>query len=222
MYCTNCGREVSSAETFCPYCGIQLTVDNVPDDLNVSKYGITGRSILKILSAIIMICFFCPSFLVSCSGTEVVTFSMAELAVDREYMGEQIEGNFMFALFLILPLISLVYLFIKSRRKSHGRVCAVVSMICSVSALVIYFMAKGNLEEDAGYALELQMMLAFYIYILCGFINIFLGTYLDFLSRKKENSFNRIAISDKDIWRKSISVILLSSFIGVCIIALLY
>lgn len=65
------------------------------------------RNILRILAVIAIVCFFCPLFMVSCAGEELLTISGEELTLGFECMNEDIEGNLIYGTMALFPFMGL-------------------------------------------------------------------------------------------------------------------
>ena len=109
-----------------PYCGEELMKENLQDkdlqedakDLRADiseedtrkeddakdQYRIM-RIAFKVLTIIALVCFFCPLYIVSCAGQEILSVSGLDLMAGFEYMGEKMDGSIGYGLLGLFPLI---------------------------------------------------------------------------------------------------------------------
>ena len=173
------------------------------DDFSFSKYQISGRSVLKVLILAIIVCFFCPMFMVSCSGAAVGSFrfSCSDLLMGIGYMGEEMEKMPVFEPFLILPVVTLIHLFLPRHRKWHGMICIASCGTCGLALPITYMVLK---RQNYGAPLQIDVLTAFYLYILFSLTVAVIGIYIDFLYRRKEAFRLGIPVSVLELKRKSI------------------
>lgn len=125
MFCTNCGKEVEDTWKQCPYCGKSLTTEEKKSEDNPQEvfkeephkgksekdqYSII-RIVLKAAAIITFVCFFCPLYMVSCAGQELLSVSGLDLMTGIEYMGEQMDGNIAYGLLGLFPLLGVISAF---------------------------------------------------------------------------------------------------------------
>lgn len=104
------------------------------------------RRILKILSVIVTILFFFPSFVVSCSGQNMEISALTAVK-GIEYYGETIvEPKYIILLGLLLPVVSFVSLFMK---KLTGKMAGIVVFGCAAVDLIIWFIFRSNAKKIA-------------------------------------------------------------------------
>lgn len=114
MFCERCGKELREEWSVCPNCGEKIyTTDQkievsekfqtYQDDTGEIQHG-SARIVLKILTIISFVCFFCPLYMVSCAGQEIATISGPDLMLGFQYMGEEIEGSFVYGVLGLFPL----------------------------------------------------------------------------------------------------------------------
>lgn len=116
---------------------------------NEKKSALTVNRVLKILALLCIIFVFCPVFTVSCSGQNMNISVMTVVGGVRAY-GEQIVNPYPIMLIcLVLPIAILVLLFMK---KLPDKKTALITFICSLADLVIWFIfracAKYAAEEN--------------------------------------------------------------------------
>lgn len=110
MYCTGCGKEIKEGWIICPSCGkavngsetVQgqetqssineryLDAIDKAETYDINKIKKVGRLLLKVLALIAIVCFFCPSYMVSCSGQELFSLNGLDMTFGFEYLGEEI------------------------------------------------------------------------------------------------------------------------------------
>lgn len=90
--------------------GIDNTVSDVecttPDADKRNSISLS-RNILRILAIIAIVCFFCPLFMVSCAGEELLTISGEDLTLGFQCMDEDIEGNLIYGTLALFPFLGL-------------------------------------------------------------------------------------------------------------------
>lgn len=201
------------------------------DDFSITSYRITGRQILKFLILAIITCFFCPMFMVSCSGIEynAKKISGTELVAGVNYMGESVmDGNLFYLPLLVLPIIALVFLFLAKHRKWHGIVSAASCGSCSFILLIVYFLLKIKLENEImandGNTTywEFKASTAFYLYILFCLIVVIIGAYIDFLYKREESVRTGKRLSVSELRKKSIVCVFLGILTGLILFLVLF
>lgn len=110
---------------------------------------VTARRVMKIIAIFIIIFCFCPSFLVSCSGTDIEVSAM-DAALGMTYRGERItEAHPIMLLCLLIPVAVLVILFII--RIKDRTSAAVVTMLMAADLvlwLLLFYGVKSATEEN--------------------------------------------------------------------------
>ena len=242
-FCSECGWDISGVTNYCPRCGktlqskrrqpvsqeYQNAAMNLKDDFSITRYRITGRQILRFLILLIVICFFCPMFMVSCSGIEynAKKISGTELVTGLNYMGESVmDGNLFYLPLLVLPAIALVYLFLTKQRKWHGIVSAASCGSCSLILLTVYFFVKIKFENGVNdwntTNLEFKALIAFYLYIVLCLIVVIIGVYIDFLYKQEESVRIGKRLSVSKLRRESIVNVFLGILTGLMLFLMLF
>lgn len=210
MFCKKCGKEVQDNWQVCPNCGQKLQnekSDIMPKQINEqsnsgisgpadvkqnfeqTKNGFNARFILKVLAIIMVICFFCPLYMVSCAGQEVLEVSGADLTFGIQYMDEEIEGNLMYTVLLLLPLFCLMTAFISKRFEINGEYedemsCFYYSSAGSLAMILFLKYVTGMLKdrsEETALSLEINVCTAYYIIIATSLLYSFIGAYQVYL-----------------------------------------
>lgn len=231
MYCTKCGKELKEEWKSCPFCGEKFeskqsqvnntkVINNTEDyDFTIGKTKITGKRILQILAIIMIVCFFCPLYMVSCSGTELFNLNGLDVAFGFEYMNEEIAGNIVFFVLLLVPMCILYSTFLKKEDAKSKEVRNIwrdhyyFIAYCS-GAMVLYiwnFNANLNMRLEE-VILEIVSLTALKIIILGGVISCFIGMYLSYLTEDKMKNGKELA--KNSIIIKCIGKIILGSVIG--------
>lgn len=119
---------------------------------------LTMKNIGRILGVILVVCFFVPSFAVSCSGYEV-NMSTSDLTFGKSYQGQTVtEARPICILFLLLPVAIIVISFLKKQLDEHktaliGMICAAVDLVLWIVAIIrVKNVAKENMCEASAKA----------------------------------------------------------------------
>lgn len=175
MYCTYCNHPNTEGSKFCENCGKPL-VGNVVAAPSVSKLPVPTktswtRRLASIGSALVLICFFLPWLLASCSfdpngdsGIEVSGYEIAsgnyKIAQDMSQFGALFGGNpyetsndeVAYPLLAVIPLLGALGLIALNGRAS-GSVVAILAGLLGMAGMTIFSIAMS------GYESELQSML---------------------------------------------------------------
>lgn len=246
MYCKNCGKGLKDDWVKCPYCGtvvlrdteknrtteycndmVQVENEGRKADFTIGNTRINGRLIIKALTIIAMICFFCPLYMVSCAGQEVVSLSGMDMTFGFQYMSQDIEGDLLFGLLAILPFISFCFAFAgKKALVSNGSALKIKSYICAICScsmvlLIKYFSSslKDN-TSGSGSGIGIAPCAALNIMFAVGLFSMVIGWYLAFLAepRMKEGK----QLNAKIIAVKSAGIIFGASLVIIIIISILF
>ena len=139
------------------------------------------KNIMRILSIILIICFFVPSFVVSCSGADI-KLSAAKVMVGTKYQGQTVVGaNPICIIFLLLPIAMLVLWCLKSVLKD--KIAALACGCCAAADLIfwiIFRVAVASRAEQAyceskaaaGFVLNIIFLLVMVTINLLVFLNV--------------------------------------------------
>lgn len=169
-------RATQSVELFCAYVSSTLLQTDTETEKfeNISTYN-KIRFVLKVLTIIVLVCFFCPLYLVSCAGQEVLSVNGLDMTFGFDYMNEQIEGQLVFGLFAILPLLNVYSLFTSDRKilmnkeykklqdKYYSVAICSMCLVTLIGNLTETFMINASdsmLEIKEGFALEVMLYLS--------------------------------------------------------------
>lgn len=181
MFCTNCGKEVEDTWKKCPYCGKPLTTEekkSEDDSQEVFKeephkgksekdqYSII-RIVLKAAAIIAFVCFFCPLYMVSCAGQELLSVSGLDLMTGIEYMGEQMEGNIAYGLLGLFPLLGVISAFRLRKKlvilKDYEKMKSIfyeISISGGTAVVTIFFFTRALEEAFAETGLTIDTCIA--------------------------------------------------------------
>ena len=109
------------------------------------KSGISVRTILKGLSFLCAVLFFCPSFLVSCSGEKMSVNAMTGVVGVSDEFSTYADPHPILLICLIIPLIAFVALFIKKLGKGIVKVL----IACMAVDLVIWLLFRSGAKTAA-------------------------------------------------------------------------
>lgn len=225
MFCENCGNEVQEDWVVCPKCGRRLVKQEVPAEENKNgleraretiskdesrmkmtsgvettsevKAGISARTILRILSIIALICFFCPLYMVSCSGEELAQISGADLTFGFECMGRELEGSLTYGAWGLLLVIGVVAAFANQKRLEASGAYKEVkncfygsSVYAGATVIWIWFFTAVLQKRAEGTLLEISPCTPLYVMGIVCAISGLVGGYQLYLMdlKEKENS----------------------------------
>lgn len=110
------------------------------------KPVVTVKNILRVLSVIVTIIVFCPTFLVSCSGQKIDVSVMTAVGGLESYGETVVDPHPVMLICLVLPVAILVCLFLKKLTDSR---IAVISAACGAADLIIWFIFKSEVKKAA-------------------------------------------------------------------------
>lgn len=114
--------------------------------MNEKKAMFTVRNILRSLAMFCIICVFCPSFMVSCSGQNMDVSVMTAVSGVSVY-GEKVVDSYPIMLIcLVLPAVVLISLTIS---KSTNRKAALIAMGCSGIDIIVWMIFKTAVKAVA-------------------------------------------------------------------------
>ena len=110
--------------------------------MNEKKAMFTVRNILRSLAMFCIICVFCPSFMVSCSGQNMDVSVMTAVSGVSVY-GEKVVDSYPIMLIcLVLPAVVLISLTIS---KSTNRKAALIAMGCSGIDIIVWMILQRKI-----------------------------------------------------------------------------
>ena len=183
----NAGNEYDNA-----YSNADKDVQIKKQDKDISLFGhkIKSSIIMKTAAVIAIICFFCPMFMVSCSGVKLMDTSMVELTFgydtgDYDSYGSSYSNSYSsnssdsvralgMAVFFFSPITALVTCMLSKKRDGWGQEAAIIFGSSAVSLLIVYSDISNNLSEAAS-AITITPLLSFYIYIIVNIIGAIVG-----------------------------------------------
>lgn len=251
MFCRTCGKEIQEEWTCCPNCGEKIHIKddvsenntiegNIPKnittvgefgnteilkeqktDFTLGKTPISGKLLLKILSLIALTCFFCPLYMTSCAGQELIALDGPMLTFGFEYMGETIDGILIFGILAVLPIIIFICAFAGksvSVKMLNYKSYSVAVCACTLYGFIAVFTDKlQSAMSENEVPLKVEPCTALKVLTVISLISAVIGGYLMFLTepRKKETSSIIVAV-------KCIAKIVVASIILLVIIMLPY
>lgn len=109
----------------------------------------TVRRVMRILLYVTIIGFFCPSFLVSCAGYGNFEVSTMDLAAGIKSSGYEVTDPAPIVfLSLILPIIALVFLYIKKMSVKKVQTAAMASTLLNFLMWIWYLIEVAKAKED--------------------------------------------------------------------------
>lgn len=107
----------------------------------------TIKNILRILSILCIVFVFCPSFLVSCSGQDVkVSVMTAVGGLETTYGGRIVDPHPIMLICLLIPVISLVLLFMK---KFTDNKTALIILTCGLVDFIVWLIFRSSVKKIA-------------------------------------------------------------------------
>lgn len=230
MFCRNCGKEIQEEWASCPNCGEKIHIkedvyendaiteyvfenhiteertgnSEIPKeqktDFILGKTPISGKLLIKILSLIAITCFFCPLYMTSCAGQELIALDGPMLTFGFEYMRETTDGIMIFGLLAILPIISFICAFdgkkdsVKTLNYKSYSIAVCSCVLYGFITLFTYKLQSAMKETEA--LLKIEPCTALKVLIAVSLISAAIGGYLAFLteSREKETSIIIVAV----------------------------
>jgi len=107
---------------------------------------VTVKNIIRVLSVIVTIIVFCPTFLVSCSGQTIDVSVMTAVGGLQSYGETVVEPHPVMLLALLLPVAILVVLFLKKLTDNNA---ALVTAICGAADLVVWIAFRAGVKKAA-------------------------------------------------------------------------
>lgn len=242
MFCKRCGKEIQDEWLFCPNCGEKIresgevTTENKIETVqseelftDSKKDGFSVRIALKIFAIIALVCFFCPLYMVSCSGQELLTVTGTDLTLGFQYMDEEIEGNLMYGFLALFLFSGLIAAFTNQRKlillENYKKIKSKFydsAVSAGTSIILIRYFTAALQRHATGTALEINPCTALHIMTLMCTATLFVGGYQAYLLEIKEKnmSMKGIAVAKccGEILIASILsfiiVIIISGFIG--------
>ena len=161
MYCSNCGHKNPSNGKFCEACGKPL--DNVSKQVTSQSVKSPFQKFASIGGALVIICFFIPWLMASCSsggysaeypeiklsGWELATGRVNELDEFYDIAGAYYEYDLEDgspALFLV-PLMGIAGLFVLSDKPSSSLIATICGGV-GVLILIIFGINVGNYKDE--------------------------------------------------------------------------
>jgi len=185
MFCSTCGHKNPEGSKFCESCGSPMPVS---ENANMKKKSSSAlRRLASIGGALVLICFFLPWVMASCSsggllgGDIEVKASGLELATGRihdldvlynSYSADEIAEETSTPLFFLVPILGLGAFYSLTDKKS-GSIVAMICGILGIIFLIVFGVKFHNAKEElelSSYSM-LSMKLQFgYILAWIGFI----------------------------------------------------
>lgn len=170
MYCTYCNHPNVDGNKFCENCGKPLVAKEavsvpVPQAIAPSRASWTRR-LASVGSALVLICFFLPWLLVSCSfdpnGDSGIKVSGYEIASGNYQIAENLNqfgglfggssyetsnSDVAYPLLALIPLVGALGLMALNGRAS-GSVAAIIAGILGIGGMLLFSLAVSRLQPD--------------------------------------------------------------------------
>lgn len=198
MYCSSCGHNNPDGSKFCEKCGASLSISGHTKAKMASSSPL--RKLASIGGALVIICFFLPWVMASCSsgglfGEDVeIKASGLELATGRihdldtlynmgsysGYDSNELTDETSTPLFFLIPLLGLGAFYSLTDKKSGS----IVAMICGILGIIFLIVfgvkfhnAKEELELSSYSMLSMKLQFGYFL----AWIGFILQTILGFL-----------------------------------------
>lgn len=116
------------------------------ETMKEKKSMLTVRNVMRGLALFCIVCVFCPSFMVSCSGKNMNVSVMTAVGGVSVYGEKVVDGYPIMLLCLLLPVAVLIALIAKS---IVNRKAAAIALGCSGADLVIWIIFKAAVKKMA-------------------------------------------------------------------------
>jgi pyruvate/2-oxoglutarate dehydrogenase complex dihydrolipoamide acyltransferase (E2) component len=110
------------------------------------KPVVTVKNIIRVLSVIVTIIVFCPTFLVSCSGQTIDVSVMTAVGGLESYGETVVKPHPIMLIALLLPVAIFVILFIK---KIADEKAALITAVCGAADLVVWIAFRSAVKKAA-------------------------------------------------------------------------
>ena len=142
---------------------MEANTNNQPE----KKSGITVRTILKGLTLLCIIFFFCPSFLVSCSGEKASINAMTGVIGVSDDFSTYADPHPILLICLVIPLVAFVGLFIKR----HGKSIVTALIGCMAVDIIVWILFRSGVKAVAeNWNCSFSTTLWFYLNIISQFL----------------------------------------------------
>lgn len=245
MFCKNCGNELDERWMACPKCGADVAepqaeetnsdeTQNLNEEVqydnemgNEVKIARKPGRVLKLLILVVIVCFFCPMYMVSCGNQEVATLSGIDLTFGFTVATEEIEGNWIFGLLVLLPILAFVAILKNNsldRTTEEGReeikqrfyICGAAMMSAMLFELYFFSTIQSNLEESM---ILYEAMGSCHIMRIAALISVGLATYQAHLFEPWEKD-GRVLSKKQKILRSIKNVVIIALILTGLIIAI--
>ena len=117
------------------------------EENNVKGGLVSVRNIIRVLTVLVVICVFCPAFLVSCSGQNLEVSVMTAVGGLESQGQVMVEPHFEMIICLLIPVVILI---VFSLKKMKENLVAIVAVIGAVVDFIIWMVFKSNVKKIAG------------------------------------------------------------------------
>ena len=111
------------------------------------KPAVTAKNIIRVLSVIVTIIFFCPTFLVSCSGQTIDVSAMNVVGGIKSYGESVVKPQPLLLICLLLPIAIFVILFLN--KKFTDDKAALITAICAAVDLIVWIIFRVQAKKAA-------------------------------------------------------------------------
>ncbi len=150
VFCSSCGKEVSSDENFCPGCGKPMKSEQTPTSHEMRRpTGITILGILEIISGVIL------AILAAVFGAFSGMMGNMMFGMMGDFMGAL--GGILAAVFGILAAISFLIAWALFSAKRWGRIVVIIFSIIDLIVEAVSI-GGGNVFAIAGIILDVIIL----------------------------------------------------------------
>ena len=113
---------------------------------NEKKSLSTVKNVINVLAVLVVVFFFCPTFLVSCSGEDIRVSAMGTVGGIKLH-GEKISNAYPLLLIcLLLPVAILVIMYLKKFTESKT---AIITAACAAADFIIWLIFRSEVKKAA-------------------------------------------------------------------------
>jgi hypothetical protein len=147
------------------------------------KKQVSLKNLIRLIALLVMVIFFMPTFLVSCSGQDI-ELSAARTMTGYNYQGEKvIESHLICVVFILLPIVILGIWFLKGI--VTDKIKALITAVGALADIIMWFVFRSEVKETAtqsGFSFSTTGWFAANLILLVGLFAVGVGIYFNYLS----------------------------------------
>lgn len=147
------------------------------------KKQVSLKNLIRLVTLLVMVIFFMPTFLVSCSGQDIEV-SAARTMTGYSYQGEKvIESHLICVVFILLPIIILGIWFLKGIVTE--KIKALVTALGALADIIMWIIFRSEIKKTAvqsGFSFSTTGWFAVNLILLIGLFAVGVGIYFNYIS----------------------------------------